>query len=89
MKKLTNTVKRMLDALAYADAGEYMTLRDKTRILDKAPADVARAPVTAGPAAVAAGGFAFGARATNCVLIWNQGRIRPSRDVLKKSLDRS
>lgn len=47
MKKLTKTVKKMLDAMAYADAGENMTLRDKTDLLSKAPGDIAEAPVTA------------------------------------------
>ncbi len=47
MKKLTRTVKKMLDAMAYADAGENMTLRDKSAVLSKASADSVEAPVTA------------------------------------------
>jgi hypothetical protein len=33
MKALTKTAKMMLDALAHADAGEYLTPREKTRVL--------------------------------------------------------
>ncbi len=54
MKKLTKTVKKMLDAMAYADAGEHMTLRDKSRILGKAPDAITDTPVTAGRAKAAA-----------------------------------
>ena len=35
MKKLTETLKQMLDALAYAHAGEYLTHREKTQILSQ------------------------------------------------------
>lgn len=35
MKKLTKTMKTMLDALAFADAGEYLTDIEKTRTLNK------------------------------------------------------
>jgi len=35
MKKLTATLKKMLDGLAYAHAGEYLTPREKTRILSQ------------------------------------------------------
>jgi hypothetical protein len=55
MKKLTRTVKKMLDAMAFADAGENMTLRDKSKLLDKAPGDFVKAPVTAGRARGATG----------------------------------
>lgn len=33
MKKLSKTLKQMLDALAYAHAGEYLTPREKSRVL--------------------------------------------------------
>lgn len=36
--KLTNDIKRMLDALAYANAGDYLTLPQKDRILLGCPA---------------------------------------------------
>jgi hypothetical protein len=55
MKKLTKTVKKMLDALAYADAGENMTVRDKTQLLNKVPGEIAKAPVRASRARGAAG----------------------------------
>ncbi len=35
MKKLNETLKQMLDALAYAHAGEYMTPREKSRMLSQ------------------------------------------------------
>ena len=35
MKKLNETLKQILDALAYAHAGEYLTAREKTRILSQ------------------------------------------------------
>lgn len=35
MKKLNETLKQMLDALAYAHAGEYLTPREKARILSQ------------------------------------------------------
>jgi hypothetical protein len=35
MKKLTETLKIMLDALAHADAGEYLNRREKARVLDR------------------------------------------------------
>ena len=37
MKKLTETLKQMLNALAYEDAGEYLTPRQKTKILNQIP----------------------------------------------------
>ena len=37
MKKLTEALKQMLDALAYAHAGEYLTHREKTRVLSQKP----------------------------------------------------
>jgi hypothetical protein len=36
--KLTDDIKRMLDALAYANAGDYLTLPQKDRILQGSPA---------------------------------------------------
>ena len=44
MKKLTKTVKKMLDALAYADAAEYLTPREKNRILAQNPGTIRQAP---------------------------------------------
>lgn len=35
MKKLNETLKQMLDALAYAHAGEYLTPREKARVLSQ------------------------------------------------------
>lgn len=35
MTKLFATIKRMLNALACADAGEYLTPRQKARYLDR------------------------------------------------------
>mgnify|MGYP000166857969 FL=1 len=51
MKKLTETMKQMLDALAYAHAGEYLSAREKDNIL--APKSEARVtePVIAEPVA--------------------------------------
>ena len=37
MIKLTQELKRMLNALAFADAGEYLTLRQKTECLEQKP----------------------------------------------------
>ncbi len=37
MTKLTQELKRMLNALAFADAGEYLTLRQKTECLEQKP----------------------------------------------------
>lgn len=37
MIKLTQEIKRMLNALAFADAGEYLTLRQKTDYLEQKP----------------------------------------------------
>lgn len=37
MIKLTQEIKRMLNALAFADAGEYLTLRQKTDFLEQKP----------------------------------------------------
>lgn len=38
MKKLTDTLKQMLNALAHADAGEYLNRQQKDQILDGVPA---------------------------------------------------
>ncbi len=53
--KLTDDIKRMLNALAYANAGDYLTLPQKDRVLQDsaAPASV-DATAAAGPAAPAA-----------------------------------
>lgn len=45
MIKLTENIKKMLNALASADAGEYLTLRQKTRYMNKGTTAVAVAPV--------------------------------------------
>ena len=53
MNKLTETMKQMLDALAFADAGEFLTRREKARVLgqmssntiDIAPASPEPVPV--------------------------------------------
>lgn len=37
MIKLTQEIKRMLNALAFSDAGEYLTLRQKTDYLERKP----------------------------------------------------
>lgn len=37
MIKLTHEIKRMLNALAFADAGEYLPLRQKTAFLEHTP----------------------------------------------------
>lgn len=43
MKNLTHEIKRMLNALAYANAGENLNLRQKTRVLSGSTAPVAAA----------------------------------------------
>lgn len=43
MKPLTNALKKMLDGLAAADAGEYLTARQKTAYLDKTVRNVVQA----------------------------------------------
>ncbi len=37
MKKLTQEIKRMLNALAYANAGDYLSLRQKARVIAGSP----------------------------------------------------
>ena len=55
MISLTQEIKRMLNALAFADAGEHLTLRQKTEYLDAKPGardaipPTTRAPVEAAP----------------------------------------
>jgi hypothetical protein len=52
--KLTDDIKRMLNALAYANAGDYLTLPQKDEVLKDATAataTVATAPEAAAPAA--------------------------------------
>ena len=44
MKKLTEAMKQMLDALAFAHAGEYLTRREKARVLNQASGQVITAP---------------------------------------------
>lgn len=48
MTKLTEEIKRMLNALAYADAGENLTLRQKARYLDR-DLETAAAPPASAP----------------------------------------
>ena len=43
MKQLTNALKKMLDGLAAADAGEYLTARQKTAYLEKTVRNVVQA----------------------------------------------
>jgi len=40
MKVLTDALKQILNSLAYANAGEYMTQRDKARFLNQSTADI-------------------------------------------------
>ena len=54
MKKLTETMKQMLDALACAHAGEHLSAREKARILAPKSDTVKTKPVAAEPARVAA-----------------------------------
>ena len=58
MKKLTEAMKQMLDALAFADAGEYLSGREKSRILTQSSGRIERAPATPEPARVRAGSSA-------------------------------
>jgi len=44
MKKLSETVKQMLDALAFAHAGEYLTGREKSRILGQSCGVIEKVP---------------------------------------------
>ena len=44
MKKLTEAMKQMLDALAFAHAGDYLTRREKARVLNQASGQVITAP---------------------------------------------
>ena len=45
MKKLTETMKEMLDALACAHAGEYLSAREKAAILARKPCTIKPEPV--------------------------------------------
>jgi len=54
MKKLTETMKQMLDALAFAHAGEYLSGREKSRILSQRSGTIEKAPATPEPARVPA-----------------------------------
>jgi len=54
MKKLTETMKQMLDALAFAHAGEYLSGREKSRILRQSPGTIETAPASPEPAGVRA-----------------------------------
>ena len=49
MKKLSETVKQMLDALAYAHAGEYLTSRKKSQILAQGSGTIPKAPQISEP----------------------------------------
>ncbi len=46
MKKLTDTLKQMLNALAYADAGEYLTSREKAEVLSQISDQITKVPVS-------------------------------------------
>lgn len=52
MKKLTEAMKQMLDALAFAHAGEYLSGREKSRILRQSSGKIETAPATPEPARV-------------------------------------
>lgn len=54
MNKLTETMKQMLDALAFADAGEYLTRREKSRVLGRMSGSIGIAPASPEPARVRA-----------------------------------
>lgn len=58
MKKLTETMKQMLDALAFAHAGEYLSMREKTRLLRQRSGEISIAPAAPEPARVHAGSSA-------------------------------
>ena len=49
MKKLTEAMKQMLDALAFAHAGEYLTRREKARVLNQMSRPLNTAPPTPEP----------------------------------------
>ena len=49
MKKLSEALKQMLDALAYAHAGEYLTQREKLRILAQKSGSIDTVPVKPEP----------------------------------------
>ena len=51
MKQLSKTLKQMLNALAYADAGEYLATREKVRILAQTKGTIEKAPVATRPVA--------------------------------------
>ena len=46
MNKLTETMKQMLDALAFADAGDYLSGREKARVLRQKANPASIAPAT-------------------------------------------
>ena len=48
--KLTDDIKRMLNALAYANAGDYLTLPQKDRVLQGSPAPASAEAKAAAPA---------------------------------------
>ena len=58
MKMLTETMKQMLDALAFADAGEYLTRREKSRVLGQKSGVIERAPFIPEPVKVRSGSTA-------------------------------
>jgi hypothetical protein len=49
MKKLSETLKQMLDALACADAGEYLTRRGKSRVLSQRSGVIQKTPYITEP----------------------------------------
>ena len=58
MKMLTETMKQMLDALAFADAGEYLTRREKSRVLGQKSGVIERAPFIPEPVKARSGSTA-------------------------------
>jgi hypothetical protein len=58
MKKLNETLKQMLDALAYAHAGDYLTLQEKTQILSQQAGTIATIEEPPKPAKADAGNHA-------------------------------
>ena len=58
MKKLTETMKQMLDALAFAHAGEYLTRREKARVLGRNSGVIERAPFIPEPVKLRSGSAA-------------------------------
>jgi hypothetical protein len=56
MKKMTQEIKRMLESLALANAGENLTRRQKSHLIAGKPVPVAQNPKHRWPSPAAAGG---------------------------------